>query len=76
MRTNIYVDGFNLYYGSLQGTPYKWLNIDELCKRLIRGNYPVQRIRYFTARLTARPNDLQQPQRQETYLRALRTLAT
>lgn len=32
------------------------------------------RIRYFTARITAPPNDPQQAQRQETYLRGLRTL--
>jgi hypothetical protein len=32
------------------------------------------RIRYFTARTSARPNDPQGPVRQETYLRALGTL--
>jgi hypothetical protein len=25
MATNVYVDAFNLYYGSLKGTPYRWL---------------------------------------------------
>jgi len=29
------------------------------------------RVRYFTARIAARPNDLQGPVRQDTYLRAL-----
>ena len=24
-RTHVYVDGFNLYFGALRGTPYKWL---------------------------------------------------
>ena len=26
MVTNVYVDGFNLYYGCLKSTPYKWLD--------------------------------------------------
>ena len=25
MRTFVYVDGFNLYYGALKGKPWKWL---------------------------------------------------
>jgi type I restriction enzyme M protein len=27
MRTFVYVDGFNLYYGAVRGTPFKWLNL-------------------------------------------------
>ncbi len=27
MRTYIYVDGFNLYYGALKGTAWKWLDL-------------------------------------------------
>ncbi len=27
MRTNVYVDAFNLYYGCLKGTPYRWLDL-------------------------------------------------
>ena len=26
MRARVYVDGFNLNYGALRGTPFKWLN--------------------------------------------------
>lgn len=52
MRTNVYVDGFNLYYGSLKGTAYKWLDPDALCQRLLPRN-EVHRIRYFTAMITA-----------------------
>lgn len=29
-RIRVYVDGFNLYYGCLQGTPYRWLNVVAL----------------------------------------------
>ena len=27
LRTIVYVDAFNLYYGSLRKTPYKWLDL-------------------------------------------------
>ena len=33
--TNVYVDGFNLYYGALKGTPYKWLDLGALSKVLL-----------------------------------------
>ncbi len=26
MRTYIYIDGFNFYYGAVKDTPYKWLD--------------------------------------------------
>lgn len=73
MTTNVYVDGFNLYYGSLKGTPYKWLDLSALCTVLLPKDQ-VHRIRYFTAHVSARPHDPQQPVRQQTYLRALETL--
>jgi hypothetical protein len=31
---NFYIDGFNLYYGCLKGSPYKWLDLDALARRL------------------------------------------
>ncbi len=27
MRTRVYIDGFNLLYGCVKGTPHKWLNV-------------------------------------------------
>lgn len=73
MKTIIYVDGFNLYYGAVRGTAYKWLNIQKLCQLLLPKNQIVK-IKYFTALVTARPNDVDQPNRQQIYLRALRTI--
>jgi len=73
MKTIVYVDGFNLYYGALKGTPFKWLNLDQLCCHLLPKSEIVG-IKYFTALVNARPNDLQQPIRQQIYLRALQTL--
>jgi len=73
MTTNVYIDGFNLYYGAVKGTPYKWLDLDALV-RLLLPKDRVNRIRYFTARVAARPWDPRQPQRQDVYLRALETI--
>jgi hypothetical protein len=33
MRTNFYIDAFNLYYGCLKNTTQKWLNLEEFCRR-------------------------------------------
>lgn len=71
--TNIYIDGFNLYYGALRNTPYRWLNPERLCQLLLPKN-TIGQIRYFTALVSARPSDLDQPVRQQLYLRALATL--
>jgi uncharacterized LabA/DUF88 family protein len=73
MRTYLYVDGFNLYYGAVKGTPYKWLDILTLCQLLLPRNQ-ILKIKYFTALVTARPGDPDQPNRQQIYLRALRTI--
>lgn len=73
LRTNVYIDGFNLYYGCLKGTPYKWLDLDALCRRLL-PRHELGRIRYFTAIVAARPPDSSGPVRQRTYLRALATM--
>ncbi|HWZ48239.1 MAG TPA: NYN domain-containing protein, partial [Herbaspirillum sp.] len=35
LRTRIYIDGYNLYYGCLKGTPHKWLDICTLFERHI-----------------------------------------
>jgi len=72
-RTLVYVDGFNLYYGALKNTPFKWLNLYALSQSLL-PKHTIIGIKYFTARVRARPNDPGQPARQDIYLRALRTL--
>src|SRR5947209_10356282 len=73
MITNFYIDAFNLYYGCLKGTAYKWLNLEQFCQ-LHFASDTVHRIHYCTARVKPRPSDPHQPVRQQTYLRALRTL--
>ncbi len=73
IKTNVYIDGFNFYYGALRKTPYRWVNLRKLCELLLPKNTVVE-IKYFTALVSARPNDPGQPVRQQLYLRALRTL--
>ncbi len=72
MKTNVYIDGFNLYY-RLKGTPYRWLNIAKLCEVMLPEN-EIHRIRYFTARVSDTPDNPQLSLRQQVYLRALQTI--
>lgn len=72
MRTNVYVDGFNLYYRRLKGTAYRWLDVRKMCELLLSRQ--LQDIHYFTARVKPRPSNPQVAQRQQAYLRALETV--
>ncbi len=74
MRFNLYVDGFNLYYGALRGQPYRWLDLRAFGQGLIRPSDELHRVRYFTARVRPRSQDPHAPERQGAYLRALSTL--
>jgi uncharacterized LabA/DUF88 family protein len=71
--TNVYIDGFNLYYGALKSTPYKWLDVATLCHQLLPKD-TIQHIYYYTARVSARPYNPSAPADQQIYLRALRTI--
>ena len=73
MNTWVYIDAFNLYYGALKNTPYRWLDVAGMC-RLLLPNHDVQQIKYFSAQVSARPDDPRKPVRQQVYFRALRTL--
>lgn len=58
LRTRVYIDGYNLYYGCLKGTPYKWLDPIILFEQLILPSstpHPSEllplSIKYFTAKI-------------------------
>jgi len=72
LKTNVYIDGFNFYYGAVKGTPYKWLDLAKMCQLILPKNQ-IHAIKYFTAKVSARPSDPGQTVRQQTYLRALAT---
>ena len=73
MKTIVYVDAFNLYYGSLRKTQYKWLDLLSLSRKLLTKNTIIG-IKYFTAMVSPRESDSSSCQRQNTYIRALKTL--
>lgn len=62
MRTRIYIDGYNLYYGCLKDTSYKWLNLVHLFENHIlpRSGEPTAflheniGIKFFTAEISAK----------------------
>ena len=73
MILNAYVDAFNLYYGCLMDTPYKWLNLRSFCEASFPSDQ-IKDIHYCTARIRPNPHDPDKHVRQDNYFRALRTL--
>lgn len=71
-RTRVYVDGFNLYYRALRGTPYRWLNLLELARQRLR-NCKIDAVNYYTARVSDSVK-AGSSRRQQAYLSALQTL--
>ncbi|MBV6752690.1 DUF2384 domain-containing protein [Pseudomonas chlororaphis] len=66
LRTRIYIDGYNFYYGCLRGTPHKWLDLLPLFEKhilpsaLVKDHdghirqsilLPNPSIKYFTAKI-------------------------
>jgi hypothetical protein len=70
---NVYIDGFNLYYGALKRTPYKWLDLAKLTQELLPSD-TIQELHYFTARVSSRAYNLTAAHDQGLYIRALKTL--
>ena len=57
MRTIVYIDGFNFYYGRLKSTPFKWLDLYKLFNEsLIHSIVPESEllaVKFFTADIKA-----------------------
>ena len=55
--TNIYIDGYNLYYSRLKGTAFKWLDLVKLFRdQIVMQQDPgaqVLSIKFFTAPVKA-----------------------
>lgn len=74
MRTTVYVDGFNLYYRQLKERPqFKWLNLHRLAVEVLGPVNVVERVRFFTARVSGK-RDPDTPKRQQLYFDALATV--
>ncbi|TKG22841.1 NYN domain-containing protein [Vibrio lentus] len=59
VKTRIYIDGYNLYFGCLKGTPHKWLDPISLSERLLarsgeRGSILDEEVgvKFFTAEIS------------------------
>lgn len=74
MRTIVYVDGYNLYYGLLRQSRFKWLDLVALFKDHVLDHHAdLVEVRYYTAPVLGRMSDDEtSPQRQRRYLQALR----
>ncbi len=73
--TAVYIDGYNLYYGRIRGTAFKWLDVVALFDRLLHDQDPTTEllhVRYFTAPALGRfATHKQASETQAAYLRAL-----
>lgn len=73
MRTIVYIDGFNLYYGACRAPGRPWLNPLALAQRLL-PNDEIAEVAYFTANIKRDPEDPAAQDRQRLYHRALQTI--
>lgn len=74
-RVIAYIDGFNLYFGLIEGgyDYCKWLNIKKLVLRLLKPNQELIAVKYFTSRIG---NDPDKQKRQNVYIEAIETTGT
>lgn len=77
LRTIVYIDGFNLYYGALKkgrNGGRKWLDLEEWATKVFKPvQYDIKAIKFFTAKVFGN-FDPAKKVRQEFYWRALATL--
>ena len=58
MRTVVYVDGYNLYYGLLRKTTLKWLDLFALFRdHVLDHEVELIQMRYYTAPVLGRMCD-------------------
>jgi uncharacterized LabA/DUF88 family protein len=72
-RIAFFVDGFNLYHSIARVPrlrPYKWLDINKLCRSFVSPRDEVVDVYYFTALAHWNPDKVR---RHRTFIRALRT---
>lgn len=76
MRTACFVDGYNLFYGLLASTPYKWLDLPSLLSHILRVEHPdntINAISFFTSGVkpSLASRGIASKEAQDSYLRAL-----
>ena len=55
MRTAVYIDGFNFYYGAVKDTTYKWLDPKQLCETILKPHHDIISIVYCMAKVRPKP---------------------
>ncbi len=79
MDTIVYIDGYNLFYGRLRNTSFKWLDPMKLFQSISKIQNPstnIIKIKYFTAPVKANfaSHGQKSTQSQDSYHRALKQL--
>ena len=75
-KTAVYIDGYNLYYGRLRNTRFKWLDVVALFESLLKVQDPamsLEIVKFFTAPALARfaSHGAASVEAQQSYHRAL-----
>lgn len=78
IKTAVYIDGYNLYYGRLRGTSFKWLDVVQLFQSLLLArdqSERLEKVNLFTAHALANfsTNGKASVEAQSAYHRALLT---
>jgi hypothetical protein len=77
VRTAVFVDGYNVFYGLLAGTPYKWLDLSLLLSHICRVQDPasiIESVNYYTSSVITHlaTRGIESRHAQDTYIRALK----
>jgi uncharacterized LabA/DUF88 family protein len=77
MRTAFFIDGYNLFYGLLANTPYKWLDLPALLTHITTIENPKSKtanIYYFSSPVKPElaSRGTQSKEAQDSYIRALK----
>lgn len=77
LQTAFFVDGYNLYYGLLSGTSYKWLNLQSLLSHILHVQDPsssLSSVDFFTSGVISKlaTHGQTSTHSQNTYIRALK----
>jgi len=73
VKSILYIDGFNFYYGACRRFGIRWVNPLAVAKHLL-PDHEFVRVRYFSALVKQDASDPNKVNRQRVYLRALKTL--
>lgn len=76
LKTAVYVDGYNFYYGRIRGSAYKWLDLVALFEQILHVQDPafeLKVVQYFTAPALPRfaSHGMASEIAQSAYIRAL-----